>query len=129
MPARKRPVQRSFSRPSRLADQIQRDLGELIPREVRDERVGIVTVMSVLLTTDFAQAKVYVSSLHETSEARAGAVAGLNEASGYLHSLLYKRLQIHTVPHLKFFLDESSARAVDLSMLIDRAVASRAKDD
>ncbi|CAN5493260.1 30S ribosome-binding factor RbfA [soil metagenome] len=119
----------TINRPSRLADQIQRDLAELIPAEVRNEHVGMVTVMSVQLTQDFAQAKVFVSPMASEPEARAAAIDGLNAASGYLHSLLYKRLHIHTVPRLHFLLDESSARGVDLSMLIDRAVASRAKDD
>jgi ribosome-binding factor A len=97
---------------------------------VRNEHVGMVTVMSVQLTQDFAQAKVFISPMTaDTPEAKAASIAGLNEASGYLHSLLYKRLHIHTVPRLHFLLDESSARGVDLSMLIDRAVASRAKDD
>ena len=113
------------NRPTRVADQIQRDLAELIPREVRDPRVGLVTVTGVELTPDYAQAKVFVSTLLED---KAGAVEALNEAAGYLHSLLYKRLHIHTVPHLRFFVDESGVRGLDMSRLIAEANATRAKE-
>ncbi|WP_028312554.1 30S ribosome-binding factor RbfA [Derxia gummosa] len=117
------------SRTTRIADQIQRDLGELIPREVRDPRATLVTVTGVQVTADYAHAKVFVSTLRDEPEAKAGAVAALNEASGWLHSLLYKRLHIHTVPRLHFVLDESGVRGLDLSRLIDTANATRAKDD
>ena len=109
----------------RVADQIQRDLAELIPREVRDRRVGLVTVTGVEVTPDYAHAKVHVSCMLED---KAGSVAALNEASGYLHSLLYKRLHIHTVPRLHFVIDESAVRGLDMSRLIDQANATRAKD-
>ncbi|WP_085316306.1 30S ribosome-binding factor RbfA [Derxia lacustris] len=117
------------SRIKRIADQIQRDLGELIPLEVRDPRVVLVTVTGVEVTADYAHAKVFVSSLRDDPEEKAGAVAALNEASGWLHSLLYKRLHIHTVPRLHFLLDETGVRGLDLTRLIDTANASRARDD
>jgi len=116
------------TRTTRIADQIQRDLGELIPQEVRDPRVVLVTVTSVEVTVDYAHAKVYISSLRDDPEEKAGAVAALNEASGWLHSLLYKRLHIHTVPRLHFLLDETGVRGLDLTRLIDSANATRAKD-
>ncbi len=113
------------NRSTRVADQIQRDLAELIPREVRDARVALVTVTGVEVTPDYAHAKVHVSTLLED---KTGPVEALNEAAGYLHSLLYKRLHIHTVPRLHFVADESSARGIDMSRLIDQANATRAKD-
>ncbi len=113
------------NRTTRIADQIQRDLAELIPREVRDARATLATVTGVEVTPDYAHAKVHVSSLLED---KAGAVEALNEAAGYLHSLLYKRLHIHTVPRLHFVVDESSVRGIDMSRLIDQANATRAKD-
>jgi ribosome-binding factor A len=119
----------SPNRPNRVNEQIRRDLAELIPREVKDPRVGMVTVMSVEVTPDYAHAKIYVSSLLDGTEAKVASVAALNEASGYLHHLLFKRLHIHTVPKLKFLLDESGVRGLDLSLLIDRAVATRAEDE
>lgn len=113
------------NRPLRIAEQIQRDLADLIPREVRDPRVGLVTVKAVEITPDYAHAKVYISSLLNDA---AGAVEALNDASSMLRSHLFKRLHIHTVPYLKFFLDQSGERALALSSLIERAVANVAKD-
>ena len=108
----------------RVADQIQRDLAELI-REVKDPRVGMVTINMVELTPDYAHAKVYFSLLagnpEETTEA-------LNHAAGFLRNGLFKRLHIHTVPTLHFQFDRTTERAADMNALIARAVASRSKD-
>jgi ribosome-binding factor A len=114
------------NRAFRVADQVQRDLGELIPREVKDPRVGLVTVVRVTVSPDYAHAKVYFSQLDgDPRESE----AALNEKAGYLHSLLYKRMHIHTVPRLHFIYDDTTARASDINALIAKAVASRAKDD
>ena len=110
----------------RVADQIQRDLAELIAREVKDPRVGMVTLNAVEVTPDYAHAKVFFSVLtgdpQETQEA-------LNHAAGHLRNLLFKRLHIHTVPTLHFIFDRTTERAADMNALIAKAVASRSKDD
>src|SRR5208282_4520874 len=110
----------------RIADQIQRDLAELIPREVRDPRAALITITGVELTPDYAHAKIYFTSLRDDPE---GALAALREKAGWLHSLLFKRLHIHTVPMLHFVHDTSVERGVGLSRLIDEANAKRAADD
>jgi ribosome-binding factor A len=112
-------------RGQRVADQIQRDLAEIIQRELPVSRAGLVTVMSVELTPDYAHAKVYFTTLGATPEA---ALEILREKAGYFHSLLYKRLHIHTVPTLHFLHDASVERGADLSRLIDSANATRAKE-
>ena len=108
----------------RVADQIQRDLAELI-RELKDPRVGMVTLSNVEVTPDYAHAKVYFSLLMgnptECQEA-------LNEAAGFLRNGLFKRLQIHTVPTLHFHFDRTTERAAELNALISKAVSDRAKD-
>lgn len=110
----------------RVADQIQRDLTELIVRELKDPRVGMITIQSVEVTPDYAHAKVFFSLLVgdpvQTEE-------GLNQAAGFLRSCLFKRLHIHTVPTLHFVFDRTTERAADMNALIARAVASRAKED
>ncbi|AVO34895.1 30S ribosome-binding factor RbfA [Ottowia oryzae] len=110
----------------RVADQIQRDLAELIAREVKDPRVGMITLNAVEVTPDYAHAKVFFSVLtgdpQETQEA-------LNHAAGHLRNLLFKRLHIHTVPTLHFMFDRTTERASDMNALIAKAVASRSKDD
>ena len=114
------------NRAFKVADQIQRDLTELIARELKDPRVGMVTIQAVEVTPDYAHAKVFFSMLTgdvtETTEA-------LNQAAGFLRNGLFKRLHIHTVPTLHFLFDRTTERAADMNALIAQAVASRSKDD
>ncbi|HVE08612.1 MAG TPA: 30S ribosome-binding factor RbfA [Paraburkholderia sp.] len=114
----------SPNRNVQIADQIQRDLSDLL-REVKDPRIGIVTIQSVELTPDYAHAKVYFTTL--TGDPDQTQVA-LNHAAGHLHNQLFKRLHIHTVPTLHFHYDKTIERAVQMSRLIDEANADRAKD-
>jgi len=122
MPKRASKPNRSFQ----IADQIQRDLAELIARELKDPRVGMVTINAVEVTPDYAHAKVFFSILvgnsRETEEA-------LNQAAGFLRNGLFKRLHIHTVPTLHFRFDRTTERAADMNALIAKAVSSRSKDD
>lgn len=122
------PAKRSSSVPrgQRVADQIQRDLAELIARELKDPRVGMVTINAVEVTPDYAHAKVFFSQL--TGDA-AESSAGLNAAAGFLRAGLFKRLHIHTVPTLHFVVDRTTERAADMNALIAKAVSSRAKED
>jgi ribosome-binding factor A len=122
-------VRKKSSTPNRgfrVADQIQRDLTELIARELKDPRVGMVTIQAVEVTPDYAHAKVFFSLLVgdpvQTAE-------GLNQAAGFLRAGLFKRLHIHTVPTLHFHFDETVERAADMNALIAKAVASKAKED
>ena len=109
----------------RVADQIQRDVAELV-RELKDPRVGMVTINAVEVTPDYAHAKVFFSVLvGDPAECE----AGLNDAAGWLRSGLFKRLQLHTVPTLHFQFDRTTERAADLNTLIRRANATRARDD
>ncbi|MBV8034465.1 30S ribosome-binding factor RbfA [Roseateles sp.] len=109
----------------RVADQIQRDLAELI-RELKDPRIKMPTISAVEVTPDYAHAKVFFSVLigdpKETEEA-------LNEAAGFLRNGLFKRLQIHTVPTLHFHFDRTTERAAEMNSLISRANAMRAVDE
>ena len=105
-----------------MADQIQRDLTELIARELKDPRVGMVTVQAVEVTPDYAHAKVFFSVLVGDPEVT---LAALNQAAGFLRNGLFKRLHIHTVPTLHFVYDRTTERAADMNALIAKAVASR----
>ncbi len=122
MPKRSTTPNRSF----KVADQIQRDLADLIARELKDPRVGMVTINAVEVTPDYAHAKVYFSLL--TGDA-AETQDALNHAAGHLRNGLFKRLHIHTVPTLHFIFDRTTERAADMNALIAKAVASRSKDD
>ena len=113
---------KTTNRAQRIADQIQRDLADLIVREVRDPRVGLVTLSGVELSPDYAHAKVYFTVIGSSAEESA---AGLNAAAGHLHHLLFRRLRIHTVPRLHFIQDTSVERGFEIDRLIDEAVGRR----
>ena len=121
------PIMKRTAKPQRgqrIADQIQRDLAELIRTEVGDPRVGLVTVSGVDVSADYAHAKVYFTVIGAEPEV---AAAGLNSAAGHLHNLLFKRLRIHTVPRLHFVHDTSVERGFEIDRLIDQAVGRDGK--
>src|SRR5574344_3001790 len=123
------PPKRKAAAPNRsfkVSDQIQRDLSELIARELKDPRIGMVTLQGVEVTPDYAHAKVFFSVLVGEGAATQEA---LNQSAGFLRNGLFKRLHIHTVPTLHFVFDRTQERASDMNALIARAVASRSKDD
>jgi len=122
MPKKSATPNRAF----KVADQIQRDLTELIARELKDPRVGMVTIQAVEVTPDYAHAKIFFSVL--VGDAKACEEA-LNQAAGFLRNGLFKRLHIHTVPTLHFQFDRTTERAADMNALIAKAVSSRAKED
>ena len=103
----------------RVAEQIQKDLAELIPRELRDPRLGFVTLTDIELTPDYAYATVYFSVLTGSAE---DSEKALNEAAGYLRNLIFKKMHIHTVPTLRFKHDVSVERGAEMSQLIDRVL-------
>jgi ribosome-binding factor A len=119
---------RDFSRAARIADQIQRDLSGLIRQEVKDPRVGLVTITAVEVNRDLSHAKVYVSSLGETTSTEQS-VDALQHAAGFLRSKLARTLKVRSVPQLHFLYDASVERGVRLSHLIDEAVAGSAQPD
>ena len=119
MPARK---STQPNRAFKVADQIQRDLAELIARELKDPRVGMVTLSAVEVSPDYAHAKVYFSLLVGDPDATQEA---LNQGAGFLRNALFKRLHIHTVPTLHFIYVRTQERAADMNALIAKAVASR----
>ena len=114
------------NRAFKVADQIQRDLTELIARELKDPRVGMVTIQAVEVTPDYAHAKVFFSLLVGDPEET---TLALNQAAGFLRNGLFKRLHIHTVPTLHFQFDRTTERAADMNALIAQAVASRSKEE
>jgi len=120
-------VPRDHSRALRIAEQIQRELAELIRLELKDPRVGMVTLTDVEVTADYAHAKVFFTTLG-TSDQMAAATAGLNHAAGFLRHELGQRIKLRSIPQLHFIYDESVERGVRLSRLIDEAVAPAARD-
>lgn len=116
-------------RGQRVADQIQRDLSEIIAYELKDPRVGMITLTEVQVTPDYAHAKIFFTMLKDSPEQVKQTVEGLSAAAGYMRGQLGKRLHIHTLPALHFVHDNSTARGMELSLLIDQANATRSLDD
>ena len=112
----------STARLARIADQIQRELSELIREGLRDPRVKLVTITGVELARDQSHAKVFFTTLGTAEEAQACG-DGLERAAGFLRGGLAHRLSTRTVPELHFAYDDSIERGVRLSRLIDEAVA------
>jgi ribosome-binding factor A len=110
-------------RRARIADQIQRELAEVIRLELRDPRVGVgmITLTGVEVSRDQSHAKVFFTVLGAESAARE-AQEGLRRAAGFLRSNLAHRLSTRSVPELHFEFDASVERGVRLSRLIDEAV-------
>ncbi len=113
---------RSGPRASRLAGQIQRELAEIIRTQLKDPRVGMVTITDIELSADQSHAKIFFTCL-QSGEAEVTRQA-LVRSAGFLRTRLAQALFTRTVPELHFAYDESVERGMRLSSLIDEAVAS-----
>ncbi|MBQ0743966.1 MAG: 30S ribosome-binding factor RbfA [Pseudomonas sp.] len=112
------------SRTHRVADQMQRELAILVQRDIRDPRVGMITVTAVEVSRDLAHAKVYITLMDKDSEEDiAQNLSILKGVAGFLRMQLGKVMKLRSVPQLHFHYDESVRRGVHLSSLIERAVA------
>ncbi len=110
----------SHGRPQKVADLIQRELSDLLRREVRDPRVGMVTITSVDVSPDLSHAKVFFTML--SREHLKETTQGLQRAAGFLRSQLAHRMKMYTTPELRFCYDESVERGDRISRLIDSVV-------
>ena len=111
-----------YSRSTRVADQIQREIALLVVHEVADPRVGDVTVSGVDLSPDLRHAKVLVTPGHGTDGD--ASVAALNRAAGFLRSRLGRRVRMRRVPRLVFEHDRTLEHALRIDALIDGAIAA-----
>jgi ribosome-binding factor A len=118
---------KDFPRARRVADQIQRELPELIRQEVKDPRVGMLTITEVEVNRDMEFAKVFFTTLGGQPEHDA-CLQGLQRASGFLRSQLSHRMQLRVVPKLTFVYDRSVEYGMQLTHLIEAAVAEDAKN-
>jgi ribosome-binding factor A len=115
-------VAREFSRSRRVGEQIQRELAELVQRELKDPRLGMVTISAVEVTKDLSVAKVFYTVLnpgHDVQQTQQGLV----HAGGFLRRELAHRMKLRVVPELRFQFDSSIEDGSRLSALIDKAVS------
>lgn len=120
---------KEFGRPQRVAQELQKELAMIIQREIKDPRVGMmVTVSGVEVSRDLAYAKVFVTFLNDdNAEAIKGGVKALQDASGYIRSLLGKAMRLRIVPELTFFYDNSLVEGMRMSNLVTNVVRNDAQ--
>lgn len=125
---------REYSRADRVADQIQRELALLIQREVKDPRLGMVTISDVRVSRDFGYADIYVTlltaeELAEDSEEVQQSLEVLQGAAGFLRSQLGRAMRLRVIPQLRFHYDRLAGESRRMESLIRRAVDSDARKD
>jgi ribosome-binding factor A len=116
-------LKKGQGRPQRLGDLIQREVSDLIRLEVRDPRVGMITITSVDVSPDLSHAKLFFTLLEK--DKLEDTLHGLKRSAGFLRSQLARRIKMYTTPELRFEYDESVERGDRLSRLIDSAVKPR----
>jgi len=114
---------KDYPRSRRIADQIQRELSDIIRLEMKDPRVGMITITDVEVTQDYAHAKVFFTQLGDAAQV-AATTRALQHGAGFLRTELSRRLKLRVVPQLRFEYDVSVERGARLSRLIDEAVAT-----
>ncbi len=113
---------KDYPRSRRIAEQIQRELAQLIRMELKDPRLGgLITITEVEVSSDQAHAKVFFTLLGDAEKTEETS-ASLKRAAGFLRTQLAHRMQLRTVPELQFEYDASVERGMKLSRLIDEAV-------
>ena len=113
---------KEYSRTQRVADYLQRELAGLIQHEVRDPRVGMVSITGVSVSRDLGHARVYYTALdRESSEEATETTEALHRASGFLRSELSRDSSMRSVPRLRFYFDTSVGRGRHLEDLIRKA--------
>lgn len=119
---------KAFGRQQRLADFLRRELSSLIQLQLRDPRLGMVSVTDVEVSKDLAHAKIFVTILGvDDKQVAEPSVAILNKAAGFLKTEIARIAQMRTVPNLNFLFDDSLQRGLHMSALIDQALQSDAK--
>ncbi|CUS48741.1 MAG: ribosome-binding factor RbfA [Idiomarinaceae bacterium HL-53] len=110
-----------FKRVDRFSQQLQREVAMILQREIKDPRVVMPTVSDVEVSRDLSYAKVFVTFLQDDSDAVKEALGVLNDASGYIRSLLGKRVRARVTPQLKFVHDASTLEGMKMSALVREA--------
>jgi len=119
---------REFPRTRRVGEQIQRELASLLHEEIKDPRLGMVSISGVTVSRDLAHAKVYVSVLGDEAAVTAS-LRVLNNAAGFLRRRLGQQMRIRAVPRLHFHYDQSIEEGARMDALINAAISSSTKKD
>lgn len=113
----------------RRVDEAMREvLSDAIAKDLKDPRIGFITVTGVKTSTDLRHARVFVSVLGD-DDARAASIEGLSSAHGVLQRRVAAELKLRHTPSLSFEYDESVARGMRISRLLDEQIAKEGPDD
>ena len=113
---------KEYSRTSRVSQQVQKELARILQQEVKDPRIGMVTISGVDVTRDLAYAKVFVTFLTVGEQTNDESLEGLNAAAGYIRRLLGKAMRLRIVPEVRFCFDETLTEGLRISELVSNAV-------
>jgi len=114
---------REFKRSDRVAQELQKEIAVILQREVKDPRIGMVTVSDVEVSKDLAYAKIFVTFLFDHDEAAiAQGMKGLEKASPYIRTLVGKAMRLRIVPELRFVYDQSLVEGMRMSNLVSDVI-------
>lgn len=113
---------REFSRSRRVAQQIQKELAQIVSREVKANELGMITINEVDLSSDLSYAKVYFTILNDDAENIKSAITRLNEQAPLLRSMMGSAMRLRIVPELKFYYDKSLSEGIRMTSLVNQAV-------
>ena len=111
-----------FSRTQRVGGQIQREIAQIIQQELRDPRVGLVTVSAVEMSKDMTHAKVFITLMNPEQDVTE-TIKVLKKASGFLRRELGKRIMLRVIPELHFIYDSSLDQGMRVSALLSSVAA------
>ncbi len=113
-------MSKEFARYDRLAQQMQQEMAVILQREIKDPRLHrMITVSDVEVSKDLSHAKIYVTFLGLESEKVALNLQILNDASGFIRSLIAKRIQARIVPTVRFYFDKSLDEGIRMANLVE----------
>lgn len=113
-------MHREYGRHQRVAAQLQREIAEILQRDLREPLEGLVTVRRVEVSRDLVHAKIYLGTLGGGEHVREDNAARLHDQMGYIRQLVAGRLRLRNVPELHFIQDEALEKAMEVTALIDR---------
>ncbi|GIU13100.1 MULTISPECIES: 30S ribosome-binding factor RbfA [unclassified Shewanella] len=115
---------KEFSRTRRIAQQLQQELAVVLQRDMKDPRIGFVTVNDVDVSRDLSYAKVYVTFFEEDVQLVEKKVEALDAAAGYIRSLVAGRMKLRVMPELRFIYDSSLVEGMRMSNLVSRVISN-----
>ncbi len=115
-------MSKEFSRTQRVAQQLQKELAMILQREVRDSRLGMVTISDVEVSRDLAYAKVFVTFLCVGEQTPESCLAALREHEAHVRMMLGKRIRLRLTPEIRFHYDNTLVEGMRMSNLVTEVV-------